>query len=440
MTSSHARAAVAKQEILTPGLKLRQVGPSGRRACGQHRIRRRNHEQAEKALELGGYPEGRLRGFFRGRLVKIENGEKPHGKKAGPIRAFGAGQREQGDHGEHARQQEKQVGGRGKEPEAALRLKAECRQAGDRNGAEGQQEGTSLPVRFSLPCAGIKAVAPVQEQGADGQDDDGENMGGAAVFVKPAHQQDGIGSQSGSSGSCPPGCGYDGEQPGVQDGHVQEQGGRMVLAGGQDDRGQKTADDAQEGDYAEPQAHRQDEGRRRGGRQQNGRDGRREEGKLVKHASGAGSQVQDQDARGGQRAGKDGVLLPQPRQAGAQQAGGSQIREGYPPFRRDQIIVNAVLDEEPGSQKQHKSSYPGEQLGADEVFPGKGRGARRCGPGVPDRLQAVPGGKGAGGFPYRGGGRKRTDGLHRTFHRGRKALSGFRGGPLGGGTGIQTFL
>ena len=164
----------------------------------------------EKALELGGYPEGRLRGFFRGRLVKIENGEKPHGKKAGPIRAFGAGQREQGDHGEHARQQEKQVGGRGKEPEAALRLKAECRQAGDRNGAEGQQEGTSLPVRFSLPCAGIKAVAPVQEQGADGQDDDGENMGGAAVFVKPAHQQDGIGSQSGSSGSCPPGCGHDG--------------------------------------------------------------------------------------------------------------------------------------------------------------------------------------------------------------------------------------
>ena len=38
------------------------------------------------------------------------------------------------------------MGGRGKEPEAALRLKAECRQAGDRNGAEGQQEGASLSL------------------------------------------------------------------------------------------------------------------------------------------------------------------------------------------------------------------------------------------------------------------------------------------------------
>ena len=128
-------------------------------------------------------------------------------------------------------------------------------------------------------------------------------------------------------------------KPSVENGNVTEQAERIVLAGRKQNRREKTAQHAEDGDDQCVQPDRQQEGRRRDERHQEKGRQRPKKFKMVNRAAGKSDGIKNDDAGRAQRLRKYGEIFPRHHHAADEQAETSEKPDGDAQFRRDEIVV-----------------------------------------------------------------------------------------------------
>ena len=169
------------------------------------------------------------------------------------------------------------------------------------------------------------------------------------------------------------------DQTRVQYGQIAEQPERIILPRREQHRREKAAENSQYRHHLRAQSHRQKKSRRSDQRHQQETQRRRERLEVVNRATPKRDRIQHHHARRAQRVRQHAIPLAIHHHATHDQANAHEETQRRPHRRRNQIVVERILDEVRNAEQRRQPAHPREQLHADELLPiDLQLGRRRC--------------------------------------------------------------